>query len=75
MIGVTVVEGGVKPEVMAIMDSRMLDWTLRAARGECGWVCADCCQSFSEGMPDACCHGHESCTSIIKRDKELAHAK
>lgn len=47
-------------------------WTLQAARGECGWVCADCCCSFPEGMPDECMHGDARCTSIILRDKELA---
>jgi hypothetical protein len=51
------------------------DWTLRAARGECGWICADCCVSFPAGMPDACEHGHQACTDIIQRDKREAIAK
>lgn len=47
-------------------------WTTQAAKGECGWICADCCVSFPEGMPDACAHGHQGCTDIIRRDKALA---
>jgi hypothetical protein len=61
----------------AILDSinrSTVDWTLRAARGECGWVCADCCQSFPYGMPDKCIYGHEDCTDIITRDKIAAHS-
>jgi len=53
-------------------DKLMRDWTDRAARGECGWICADCCCSFPEGMPDKCEHGHQSCTDIIQRDKQQA---
>jgi hypothetical protein len=55
--------------VLAEMDRAMLDFTMRAARGECAWVCADCCMTFSAGMPDECAHGHQSCTDIIRRDK------
>lgn len=51
------------------------DWEMRAARGECGWVCADCCCTFPKGMPDACEHGHASCTAIIQRDKAQAKAE
>ncbi len=51
------------------------DWTDRAARSECGWICADCCASFPDGMPDECACGHESCTNIIKRDKKEAYEK
>lgn len=29
-------------------------WEMRAARGECAWVCSDCCMTFPAGMPDAC---------------------
>ncbi len=45
---------------------------LRAARGECSWVCASCCSTFPAGMPDACEHGDQGCTDIIKRDKANA---
>lgn len=58
---------------ISAMDKATQEWTMRAARGECAWVCADCCCTFNEGMPDACAHGHQSCTDIIKRDKEQAH--
>lgn len=61
-----------KDALVKSMDSAMQDWTLRAARGECGWICADCCQGFSDGMPDACCHGNQWCTDIIRRDKTAA---
>lgn len=54
------------------MDKLTNEWEMRAARGECGWVCADCCCSFPEGMPDVCTHGHQSCTDIIRRDKANA---
>lgn len=66
-----------KPEQLAAVISHMdkvtQEWTMRAARGECGWICADCCVSFPEGMPDACEHSHESCTAIIERDKAAAY--
>jgi len=54
------------------LNKSTLEWEMAAARGECGWICADCSCSFPEGMPDECIHGHESCTNIIKRDKERA---
>ena len=48
------------------------EWTERAARGMCGWICSDCCINFPEGMPDTCPHGLQGCTDIIKRDKKHA---
>lgn len=63
---------GTSEEAISSADKMMQDWTDKAARGECGWICADCCCSFPEGMPDACLHGHQKCTDIIKRDKERA---
>jgi hypothetical protein len=57
------------------LDRETREWEMRAARGECSWVCADCCCSFSQGMPDACVHGHQGCTDIILRDKREALAK
>ena len=54
------------------MNKATNEWTMRAARGECGWVCADCCTSDHRGMPDECFHGLEWCTKIIIRDKENA---
>lgn len=62
-------------KVIHFMDRITNDWTNRAARGECEWICASCCQSFSEGMPDACAYGHQSCTDIITRDKAAAVVK
>lgn len=55
--------------IVACMDKQTQEWTMQAARGECSWICADCCVSFPTGMPDECAHGHISCTDIIKRDK------
>lgn len=51
------------------------EWFAQAARGECGWICPDCCQAFPDGMPDSCCWGHQSCTDIIQRDKKAAQLK
>lgn len=55
------------------MNKETQDWEMRAARGECGWVCADCCCSFPDGMPDECPHGHSRCTEILVRDKASAN--
>lgn len=60
------------PEYLDGMNKMMREWTDRAARGECPWVCADCCFTFNDGMPDSCCHGVEQCTAIIQRDKQRA---
>ena len=54
------------------LDQITRDWTYKAARGECSWICSDCSCSFSEGMPNECPHGHERCTQIIQRDKNQA---
>jgi hypothetical protein len=61
-------------EAISYMDRVTREWEMRAARGECGWICGDCCVSFPNGMPDACEHGHQSCTDIIQRDKRDAAA-
>lgn len=47
-------------------------FTNKAARGEVPWVCADCLQTFDEGMPDKCWHGDARCDSLIRRDKARA---
>ncbi len=59
----------------AEMDKATNEWEMRAARGECAWVCADCCSTFLDGMPDACDHGIQRCTDIIQRDKKKAKEK
>jgi len=48
------------------------DWTAKAARGECAWICCDCGTSFQDGMPDECAYKDQRCTDIIKRDKAAA---
>lgn len=58
-----------------VMNKATNEWTRRAARGECSWVCPDCCSTFPNGMPDACEHGHQECTDIIQRDKRCAMAE
>lgn len=63
------------PETIEAMDKAMNDWTDKAARGECAWICSDCCSSFPEGMPDECAHGHQKCTDIIQRDKAMARGE
>ncbi|MBB6319277.1 hypothetical protein [Paraburkholderia tropica] len=73
--GVIVAFGSPDKVLLDRMTAITVAWTLRAARGECGWVCADCCQSFPAGMPDECCCGHQSCTDIIARDKRDAFAE
>lgn len=70
--GVVVAKTDEMPALLDAMNESMRAWTAKAARGECGWICSDCCASFSDGMPDACAWGHQSCTDIIKRDKEAA---
>lgn len=60
------------PEYINEMDKATRAWTDQAARGECGWVCSDCCYTFNEGMPDKCVHGIQWCTDIIFRDKHRA---
>lgn len=76
MVGVffTTATGKTLDKHISAMDKATQEWTMRAARGECSWVCADCCFTFPEGMPDACEHGHQCCTNIIKRDKADALA-
>lgn len=57
---------------LRLMDILTHEFEIRAARGECDWICSDCSQSFSGGMPDECAHGHQECTEIIQRDKHYA---
>lgn len=59
-------------KTLEAMDKITNEWTERAARGECGWICSDCCGSFPDGMPDTCAHGIQRCTEIIARDKKHA---
>lgn len=59
-------------ETFASLNRSTREWEMRAARGECGWICADCSCSFPSGMPDECMHGQQFCTDIIKRDKIMA---
>lgn len=75
MIGFVFTGEGDFDKAIAAMDKLTRDWEMRAARGECAWVCADCCCTFPKGMPDACEHGHQSCTEIIQRDKRVAAEK
>jgi hypothetical protein len=69
MSGIYFTTGPVSPALLERMDQITHAWTMKAARGECPWVCADCCVTFPQGMPDACAHGHQACTDIITRDK------
>lgn len=58
--------------ILENMSNSTREWELRAARGECGWICSSCCVSDVNGMPDVCFHGQEWCTKIIARNKQLA---
>jgi hypothetical protein len=69
---VTSLSGKELEQHIQALDKATSEWTLQAARGECSWVCSDCCVTFPDGMPDACVHGHQSCTNIIQRDKRDA---
>lgn len=69
---ITTATGDELKHFMSALDKATNEWTARAAKGECGWVCADCCVTFPEGMPDECTHGLEWCTRIIRRDKGVA---
>lgn len=78
MINITTVEFVGDPkealkEVFSGMNQQMRDWTMKAARGECAWICSSCCASDQRGMPDECFGGVQWCTDIITRDKQ--HAK
>ena len=56
-------------KAISALNKLTTDWTMRAARGECSWICSDCGTSFPDGMPDACGHDMQRCTDIITRDK------
>lgn len=71
---VTTAEGDELKAVMEHMGRLYNEWTARAARGECAWICPDCGATFSEGMPDQCEWGHQSCTDLNARDKRNATA-
>lgn len=62
-------EGRTPREAIDAAMGKPQDWTSKAARGECAWVCASCCQLFPEGMPDRCPNQAPDCTEIIQRDK------
>lgn len=72
VVAITAMPESELPAFIAQMDKDTRDWTMRAARGECGWICSDCCMSDQNGMPDRCFCGDERCTAIIQRDKQLA---
>lgn len=74
MIKVTMIDANKLDDHIEGMNKSMRDWTDQAARGECGWICADCCMSEPKGMPDECLCGHQRCTEIIQRDKREAMA-
>jgi hypothetical protein len=71
-VKVTLINKSDLPDHISEMDKATRDWTTQAARGECGWVCSDCCMSDAKGMPDECWHRIQRCTDIIQRDKRLA---
>lgn len=59
-------------ETFAALDKATCEWEMRAARGECGWICSSCCSHFPEGMPDTCPHNAKGCDDILQRDKREA---
>lgn len=74
-IFVTTAQGQQLDAVVKSMDELTNKWTTSAARGECGWICSDCCGSDPTGMPDQCFHNLDWCTKIIQRDKAAANNK
>lgn len=72
MVGIVIISTDDDQLDISTMDSYTREWTKEAAKGNCGWICSDCCCVFPEGMPDECAHGDELCTSIIKRDKAMS---
>lgn len=70
--GVIVSAGMPNENFMTALNKATRAWEIQAARGECGWVCADCCSSAPDGMPVECMHGLQWCTDIIQRDKREA---
>jgi hypothetical protein len=71
-VTVTVIPADKLSDHIEGMNKATRDWTYRAARGECEWICSDCCLSDPSGMPDKCFCGHDGCTAIIQRDKREA---
>lgn len=74
MIGIFVLPSeGVQLKTLDELNRVTHEWELRAARGECAWICSSCCVTFQEGMPDACAHGQAECTQIITANKAEAN--
>lgn len=73
MPGIMIADTSNLDATLSYMDKITNDWTMKAARGECGWICSDCCGSDHTGMPNECFHGLEWCTKIIQRDKKAAN--
>ena len=71
-IFITTATGKALENQISLMDKLMNEWTMRAARGECAWICSSCCMVFPDGMPDACAHDNQQCTNIIASDKHAA---
>ncbi|AEC22258.1 hypothetical protein PT7_P022 (plasmid) [Pusillimonas sp. T7-7] len=71
--GVIVSVGMPTEETFAALNKATYEWEMRAARGECGWICSRCCSHFPEGMPDTCPHAANGCDEILQRDKREAN--
>ena len=71
-IEVAVVTEAGLPAHIESMNEATRAWTMAAARGECGWICSDCCGSDPKGMPDECFYNDARCTAIIQRDKQAS---
>jgi hypothetical protein len=72
MFGIFVTTKNSLEDQIEQLNQETRDWTMRAARGECYWTCADCGSGFQDGMPDECAYGDQRCTEIIMRDKAEA---
>jgi hypothetical protein len=75
MNGIFIHQGDPSPEFMDSLNKQTREYELRAARGECAWICPNCCMSFPNGMPDECGYGNTECTELNARDKREALAE
>jgi hypothetical protein len=69
---ILVIQDAYEPAALTPEEQQLQEGAKKAARGECAWTCPDCYVEFPQGMPDACVHGHQICTDILRRDKRTA---
>jgi hypothetical protein len=73
ILGIFICDSTKRDEVFTDIDAFTCEWTMRAARNECEWVCASCSVTFPDGMPDKCEWDQQRCTDIITDNKKQAY--